>query len=81
MNATRQSDANDDRVKEAYEKTPQYHVAFNQLQYAIGDYMNDGYTEASKYLADAFDKVMEGTESAKDALGEAKEQADSVLKQ
>ena len=78
---TRQSDANDDRVKEAYEKTPQYQVAFNQLQYAIGDYMNDGYTEASKYLADAFDKVMEGTESAKDALGEAKEQADSVLKQ
>ena len=77
---TRQSDADDSRVKEAYAKTPEYQVAFDQLQYAIGDYMNDGYTEAAKDFTDAIDKIMGGTGDVKSALDDAKRQADKALK-
>lgn len=78
---TRQSDADDDRIKEAYAKTPEYQVAFDQLQYAIGDYMNAGYTEAAKVYTDAVDKIMGGSDDAQAVLDDAKQQADQALKQ
>ena len=76
---TRQSDANDERIKEAYAETPEYQVAFDQLQYAVGDYMNSGYTEAAKYYTDAVEKLMGGNDDAQQVLDAAKQQADSVL--
>lgn len=76
---TRQSDADDDRIKEAYAETPEYQVAFDQLQYAVGDYMNAGYTQAAKYYTDAVEKVMGGDDDAQSVLDAAKQQADPVL--
>lgn len=80
---TRQSDADDSRISEAYAKTPQYQVAFDQLQYAIGDYMNAGYAEAGKFYTDAVEKAMTGTgaDGIQAILDDAKAQADPVLKQ
>ena len=78
---TRQSDADDDRIKEAYAKTPEYQVAFDQLQYAIGDYMSAGYTEAAKVYTDAIDKIMTGSDDVREVLDAAKQQADPILKQ
>ena len=78
---TRQSDADDSRIKEAYAKTPAYQVDFDQLQYAIGDYMNAGYTEAAKIYTDAVDKVMSGSDDTQAALDDAKAQADKALQQ
>ena len=73
---TRQSDAADDRIKEAYAKTPEYQVAFDQLQYAVGDYMNAGYTEAVKIYTDAVDKIMSDQGEVQATLDDAKQQAD-----
>lgn len=77
---TRQSDAEDQRIIEAYAKTPEYQVAFDQLQYAIGDYMNAGYVEASKVYTDAIEKIMAGSGDVQDVLDTAKEQADPILR-
>lgn len=77
---TRQSDKDDDRIKEAYAKTPEYQVAFDQLQYAIGDYMNAGYAEASKDYTDAIEKIMGGSaDQIQSILDDAKSKADPVL--
>ena len=78
---TRQSDAADDRIKEAYAKTPEYQVAFDQLQYAVGDYMNAGYTEAAKIYTDAVDKIMSDQGEVQATLDDAKQQADKALQQ
>ena len=77
---TRQSDKDDDRIKEAYAKTPEYQVAFDQMQYAIGDYMNAGYAEASKDYTDAIEKIMGGSaDQIQSILDDAKSKADPVL--
>ena len=77
---TRKSAADDSRITEAYAKTPQYQVAFDQLQYAVGDYMNAGYTEASKVYTDTVDKIMSGSgDDIQAELDAAKEQADAIL--
>ncbi|MBS5450695.1 MAG: ABC transporter substrate-binding protein [Coriobacteriia bacterium] len=78
---TRQSDKDDDRVKEAYAKTPEYQVAFDQLQYAVGDYMNAGYTEAAKDYTDAVEKAMSGSDDIQKIMDDAKTQADPLLKE
>lgn len=78
---TRQSDAADDRIKEAYAKTPEYQVAFDQLQYAVGDYMSAGYTEAAKIYTDAVDKIMSDQGEVQATLDDAKQQADKALQQ
>ena len=77
---TRQSDKDDDRIKEAYAKTPEYQVAFDQMQYAIGDYMNAGYAEASKDYTDAIEKAMgSSADQIQSILDDAKAKADPVL--
>ena len=77
---TRQSGADDARITEAYAKTPEYQVALNQLQYAVGDYMNAGYTEAAKDYTDAVEKAMGATvDEIQQILDDAKQQADPVL--
>ena len=77
---TRQSDKDDGRIKEAYAKTPEYQVAFDQMQYAIGDYMNAGYAEASKDYTDAIEKAMgSSADQIQSILDDAKAQADPVL--
>ena len=78
---TRQSDKDDERIKEAYEKTPEYQVAFDQLQYAVGDYMNAGYTEAAKDYTDAVEKAMSGSDDIQQIMDDAKAQADPLLKE
>ena len=77
---TRQSDRDDERIKEAYAKTPEYQVAFDQMQYAVGDYMNAGYAEASKDYTDAIEKIMGSpSEQVQSILDDAKAKADPVL--
>ena len=76
---TRQSDKDDQRIKDAYAQTPEYQVAFDQLQYAVGDYMNAGYTEAAKDYTDAVEKIMTGNDDAQKVLDDAKKAADPVL--
>lgn len=77
---TRQSAADDSRISEAYAETPQYQVAFDQLEYAVGDYMNAGYTQASKVYTDAIDQIMGGSpDDIKPRLDDAKQQADPIL--
>ena len=77
---TRQSDKDDGRIKEAYAKTPEYQVAFDQMQYAIGDYMNAGYAEASKDYTDAIEKAMgSSADQIQSILDDAKAKADPVL--
>lgn len=78
---TRQSDADDSRIQEAYAETPQYQVAFDQLQYAVGDYMNSGYSEAAKYYTDAVDEILSGSKDAQSVLDDAKTSADKALKE
>ena len=78
---TRQSDKDDERIKEAYAKTPEYQVAFDQLQYAVGDYMNAGYTEAAKDYTDAVEKAMGGNDDIQKIMDDAKAQADPLLKE
>ncbi|MGI6230603.1 MAG: ABC transporter substrate-binding protein [Tractidigestivibacter sp.] len=77
---TRQSAVDDSRITEAYATTPQYQVAFDQLQYAVGDYMNAGYAEAAKVYTDTIDEIMSGDGSdIQSALDDAKSQADPIL--
>ena len=55
-------------------------MAFDQLQYAIGDYMNAGYAEASKDYTDAIEKIMGGSaDQIQSILDDAKSKADPVL--
>ena len=78
---TRQSASDDDRIKDAYSETPEYQVAFDQLEYAVGDCMNSGFDEAAKIYIDAFEGVMSTGEDPEDKLKAAAEQATSVLAQ
>ena len=76
---TRQSCADDDRIKEAYATTPEYQVAFDQLEYAVGDYMNAGYAEAAKAYTDAVEQLVSGSDDVQQVLDNAAQQCDSIL--
>ena len=76
---TRQSDADDERIKEAYKETPQYQVALDQLQYAVGDYMNAGYTEACKTYTEALDKIFAGDDDIQKTLDDAVAKCNPIL--
>lgn len=78
---TRQSDADDSRIKEAYAEVPEYQVALDQLQYAVGDCMNPGFDEASKIYTDTFEGIMNTAEDPSSALKAAQDQATAVLSQ
>ena len=78
---TRQSCADDDRIKEAYAKIPEYQVALDQLQYAVGDCMNSGFDEASKIYTDTVESVMNMTADPSSALQTAEDQASQILSQ
>lgn len=76
---TRKSAADDDRIKQAYQEIPEYQVALDQLQYAVGDCMNSGFDEASKIYTDTVEAVMSTTDDPTDALESAAEQATAIL--
>ena len=76
---TRQSCADDDRIKEAYATTPEYQVAFDQLEYAVGDYMNAGYAEAAKVYTDAVEQLVSGSDDVQQVLDNAAQQCNSIL--
>lgn len=78
---TRQSCADDDRIKEAYAEIPEYQVALDQLQYAVGDCMNSGFDEASKIYTDTVESVMNTTADPSSALQTAEDQASQILSQ
>lgn len=76
---TRQSDADAQDITDAYATTPEYQVALDQLQYAIGDYMNEGYTEASKVYTDAVENIMTSDDDPQQILDDAASQCSSIL--
>ncbi len=78
---TRQSAADDSRIKEAYAEVPEYQVALDQLQYAVGDCMNPGFDEASKIYTDTFEGIMNSAEDPSSALKSAQDKATAVLSQ
>ena len=78
---TRKSASDDDCIKDAYAEMPEYQVAFDQLEYAVGDCMNSGFDEAAKIYVDAFEGVMSTGEDPEDKLKAAAEQATSILAQ
>ena len=78
---TRQSAADDSRIKEAYAEVPEYQVALDQLQYAVGDCMNPGFDEASKIYTDTVEGVMNTTDDPSSALKAAQDKATAILSQ
>ena len=77
---TRKSISNDERLVELYEKTPQYKVALDQLQYGSGRPMAQAYTEMTKTYQEGMDKIMTTDTDIQEALDECAAACDSLLK-
>ena len=77
---TRKSISSDERLVELYEKTPQYKVALDQLQYGSGRPMAQAYTEMTKTYQEGMDKIMTTDTDIQDALDECAAACDSLLK-
>ena len=65
---------------ELYEKTPQYKVALDQLQYGSGRPMAQAYTEMTKTYQEGMDKIMTTDTDIQEALDECAAACDSLLK-
>ncbi|MGI6230601.1 MAG: ABC transporter substrate-binding protein [Tractidigestivibacter sp.] len=76
---TRKSDVDDERIVEAYKETPQYQVAFDQMEYAVGEYMNAGYSEALKYYTDALERLFATDDDIQTVLDDAAQQSAEAL--
>ena len=77
---TRKSISSDERLVELYEKTPQYKVALDQLQYGSGRPMAQAYTEMTKTYQEGMDKIMTTDTDIQEALDECAAACDSLLK-
>jgi sn-glycerol 3-phosphate transport system substrate-binding protein len=78
---TRKSIASDPKLTELYKETPQLKVALDQLQYASGRPMAQGYEEGitTTYLT-AMDKIMTTDADIQTTLDAAKKKCDTLLK-
>ncbi|MEN8698683.1 ABC transporter substrate-binding protein [Bacillus infantis] len=78
---SRLSAVDSEEMKSLYEKMPQFKVAVDQLQYGHARPMAEAYPEVAKILTDQISRVMlEDGLSPKDALDEAAEKANQLLK-
>ena len=64
-----------------YEKTPQFKVALDQLQYGNGRPMNKGYVQASKTYTNALDKIFTTDTNIKETLDTAALEATQILQE
>lgn len=76
---TRKSIADNEKIKAMYVKVPQYKTALDQLQYAFGRPMNQGYKEVCKVYSETMDKILTSTIDIKTALDEAAAKSDKLL--
>ena len=64
-----------------FEKTPQFKVALDQLEYSNGRPMNKGYTEASKVYTNALDQIFTTDVDVQSTLDKAASEATTLLKE
>ncbi|MFD1738951.1 ABC transporter substrate-binding protein [Bacillus salitolerans] len=70
-----------DEMKELYEKTPQFKVAIDQLQYAKPRPMVPGYKELQEVIMTEIQRaIIDGSVTPEEALNTAAEKADKLLK-
>lgn len=76
---TRQSLKDNQELKDAYTKTPQYQTALDQLQYGHGRPMNAGYKEVQKIYNDAMTSIVSDGADVTSTLQAAATKADPIL--
>ncbi|CAM5220046.1 Carbohydrate ABC transporter substrate-binding protein (CUT1 family) OS=Ureibacillus acetophenoni OX=614649 GN=SAMN05877842_12214 PE=4 SV=1 [Ureibacillus acetophenoni] len=78
---SRKSAIESDEMKALYEKTPQFKVAVDQLEYAVGRPMAQAYPEIQKILAEEITRgVLEPNLTTEEILNAAAERANALLK-
>lgn len=76
---SRQSIGTDSRIVELYEKTPQFKVALEQLQYGSGRPMMESYSEATVIIQEAIDKLMTTDEDIPTVLNETADKCNLLI--
>lgn len=77
---TRQSIGTDERLTELYEKTPQFKVALDQLQYGSGRPMAQAYTQMQKAYKETMDKIMTTDVDIQTTLNDSAANCSALLK-